>query len=253
MDDNQEKKETSGSEEQKREREIVIPEFYRDLNEDPELKGLWHYVFRTNGDRKPIKTADGLPHKLDFNWKDMFPNENGHIEVEIGSGKGNFMTDYAQKHPDYFIMGSEWDYTWAAFAIERMEKRGVIAQGNAAMLRGDVFYFLRDCVKDCTVDAFHMYFPDPWPKERHHKNRLLRPDFLTEVARCLKPGKRLFYWGTDHKEYNEIALETFDAFPTCKVLERNTAEPTEGITTGVERKYKKEGRPIYRSVIEFEK
>ena len=150
-------------------------------------------------------------------------------------------------------MGSEWDYTWAAFAVERMTKRGVIAQGNAAMLRGDVFYFLRDCVKSNTVDAFHMYFPDPWPKERHHKNRLLRPDFLTEVARCLKPGKRIFYWGTDHKEYNEIALETFDAFPTCKVIERNTAEPTEGITTGFERKYKKEGRPIYRSVIEFEK
>ena len=235
------------------EKQVVIPEFYRDLKADPEQKGLWHYVFRTNGDRKPIKTADGKPHTLDFNWKDMFPSENGHIEVEIGSGKGNFMTDYAEKHPDYFIMGSEWDYTWAAFAVERMTKRGVIEQGNAAMLRGDVFYFLRDCVKSNTVDAFHMYFPDPWPKERHHKNRLLRPDFLTEVARCLKPGKRIFYWGTDHKEYNEIALETFDAFPTCKVIVRNTAEPTEGITTGFERKYKKEGRPIYRSVIEFEK
>ncbi|SHJ10710.1 tRNA (guanosine(46)-N(7))-methyltransferase TrmB [Fibrobacter sp. UWP2] len=237
--------------EEKKEKEVVIPEFYRDLNEDPEQKGLWHYVFRTNGDRKPIKTEDGLPHKLDFNWKDMFPNVNDHVEVEIGSGKGNFMTDYAEKHPDYFIMGSEWDYTWAVFALERMKKRGVL--NNAAMLRGDVFYFLRDCVKSNTVDAFHMYFPDPWPKERHHKNRLLRPDFLDEVARCLKPGKRFFYWGTDHKEYNEIALETFDAYPTCKVVVRNTAEPTEGIQTGFERKYKREGRPIYRSIIEFEK
>jgi hypothetical protein len=83
-------------------------------------------------------------------------------------------------------MGSEWDYTWAVFAHDRMEKRGVL--DNASMLRGDVFYFLRDAVKSNTVDAFHMYFPDPWPKERHHKNRLLRPDFLTEVARVLKPG-----------------------------------------------------------------
>ena len=122
----------------------MIPEFYRDLSQDPQMKALWHYVFRTNGDRKPIKTPNGKPHKLDFTWKDMFPNENGHIEVEIGSGKGNFMTDYAEKHPDYFIMGSEWDFTWAAFAHERMEKRGIVAQGNAAMLRGDVFYFLRD-------------------------------------------------------------------------------------------------------------
>jgi tRNA (guanine-N7-)-methyltransferase len=233
------------------EKEIVIPEFYRDLKEDPEKKGLWHYVFRSDDGRKPIRTPDGKPHKLPFQWKDMFENENGHIEVEIGSGKGTFMIEYAQKHPDYFIMGSEWDYTWAAFAHTRMESRKVL--NNAAMLRGDVFYFLRDAVKDNTVDAFHMYFPDPWPKERHHKNRLLRPDFLTEVARVLKPGKRLFYWGTDHKEYNEIALETFDAFPGCTVVERNTAEPTEGISTGFERKYRKEGRPIYRSVIVFEK
>ena len=135
-------------------KEVIIPEFYRDLNADPEQKALWHYVFRTNGDRKPIKTADGKPHKLDFNWKDMFPNENGHIEVVIGSGKGNFIADYAQKHPDYYIMGSEWDYTWAVFAHGRMEKRQVL--DNASMLRGDVFYFLRDAVKDNTVDAFHM-------------------------------------------------------------------------------------------------
>ena len=127
------------------EKQVVIPEFYRDLNRDSEHRSLWHYVFRTNGDRKPIKTTDGLPHKLDFNWKDMFENENGHIEVEIGSGKGNFIADYAQKHPDYFIMGSEWDYTWAVFAHDRMEKRGVL--DNASMLRGDVFYFLRDAVK----------------------------------------------------------------------------------------------------------
>ena len=229
----------------------VIPEFYRDLKQDMNDIGIWHYVFRTSEDHKPIRTTDGLPHKLDFNWKDMFPNHNDHIEVEIGSGKGSFIAEYAKRHPDIFIMGSEWDYTWAAFAVHRMEKMGVL--GNASMLRGDVFYFLRDVVKDNTVDAFHMYFPDPWPKEKQNKNRLLRPDFLTEVARVLKPGKRFFYWGTDHQEYNEIALETFDKFDGCTIVERNTAQPTEGISTGFERKYLKEGRPIYRSVIIFEK
>ena len=98
-----------------------------------------------------------------------------------------------------------------------------------------------------------MYFPDPWPKERHHKNRLLREEFLVEVARVLKPGKRLFYWGTDHKEYNEVALEVFDNFKSAKILERNTALPTEGIMTNFEKKYRLEGRPIYRSIIEFDK
>ena len=54
------------NEEEKVEKEVIIPEFYRDLNQDPQMKALWHYIFRTNGDRKPIKTPDGLPHKLDF-------------------------------------------------------------------------------------------------------------------------------------------------------------------------------------------
>ena len=86
--------------EEKEPKEVVIPEFYRDLKEDPESKGLWHYVFRTHGDRKPIATPDGLPHKLDFNWKDMFPNMGDRVEVEIGSGKGGFLSEYAPKHPD---------------------------------------------------------------------------------------------------------------------------------------------------------
>lgn len=123
--------------------------------------------------------------------------------------------------------------TWAHYAASREMRNGV--GENTAMLRGDVFYFLRDRVRDNTVDAFHMYFPDPWPKERHHKNRLLRDEFLVEVARVLKPGKRLFYWGTDHREYNEIALETFDRFPTAKILVRNEAPPTEGIMTNFEK------------------
>ena len=202
-------------EEEKAPKEVVIPEFYRDLSQDPQMKALWHYVFRTNGDRKPIKTPDGKPHKLDFTWKDMFPNENGHIEVEIGSGKGNFMTDYAEKHPDYFIMGSEWDFTWAAFAHERMEKRGIVAQGNAAMLRGDVFYFLRDAVKDNTVDAFHMYFPDPWPKWTHStctsRTRGQR-NATTRTACCAQTSLMK----------SPVALNQASAFSTGAPTTRNT-------------------------------
>ena len=116
--------------EEKVEKDVVIPEFYRDLKEDPESKGLWHYVFRTHGDRKPIATPDGLPHKLDFNWKDLFPNMGDRVEVEIGSGKGGFLSEYAPKHPDTVIMGSEWDYTWAKFAQRKMDKAGALANAT---------------------------------------------------------------------------------------------------------------------------
>ena len=230
-----------------------IPEFYRDLKEDPEEKGLWYFFFRNNPEarRKPIQTPDNKPHKIDFQWSDLFSDLSKPIEIEIGSGKGSFLVEYAQKHPELSLLGSEWDKTWAVFCMDRLIKKKVL--DHTQMLCGDMFYFLRDAVPSNSVDAFHMYFPDPWPKERHHKNRLLRPDFLTEVARTLKPGKKLFYWGTDHKEYNEVALETFDQFDGCTIIERNTASPTEGIMTGFEKKYRKEGRPIYRSLIVFEK
>ena len=168
------------------EKQVVIPEFYRDLKQDEKDRGIWHYVFRTNGDRKPIKTPDNLPHKLDFNWTDMFPDCNGHVEVEIGSGKGNFMTDYAERHPDIFIMGSEWDYTWAAFAHERMKKRGVL--GNAAMLRGDVFYFLRDAVKDNTVDAFHMISRTRGPRKDTTRTGCCAPTSWPKSHACSSPA-----------------------------------------------------------------
>ena len=233
-------------------KKVIVPEFYRDLTQDREYPCLWHFVHRhIEGTRKPIQTEDNLPDKHLLDWKVLFPAHNGHIEIEVGSGKGGFLVEYAKRHPDYFIMGSDWDLTWAHYAADREIRNNVCE--NSAMLRGDVFYFLRDRVKNNTVDAFHMYFPDPWPKEKHHKNRLLREDFLVEVARVLKPGKRIFYWGTDHKEYNEIALEVFDHFKDAKILERDTALPTEGIMTNFEKKYRQEGRPIYRSIIEFEK
>lgn len=232
--------------------EVIVPEFYRDLAADKNLNGLWHFTHRRSADdpKKPERTIDGLAHKEAFDWKEIFPNHNDCIEIEVGSGRGAFLAEYGNRHPEKFILGSELDYTWAAFAMRKILKNTL---GNTAMLRGDIFYFLRDRVPDNSVDAFHMYFPDPWPKERHHKNRLLKPDFLKEVARTLKPGKRNFFWGTDHKEYNEWALEYFDAFPGCTVTQRNEAKPTEGIMTGFEVKYRKEGRPIYRSVIVFEK
>lgn len=237
---------------EKPKKETVIPEFYRDLNRDAEIPCLWHFVHRhVPGTRKPIATEGNKPDRHPLDWGEIFPGNSGKIEVEVGSGKGGFLVEYGKRHPETCILGSEWDLTWARYAASREMRNGV--EGNTALLRGDIFYFLRDRVTDSTVDAFHMYFPDPWPKERHHKNRLLRPEFLREVARVLKPGKRLFHWGTDHKEYNEIALDTFDAFDGANVLVRNTAEPTEGIMTNFEQKYRAEGRPIYRSIIEFDK
>jgi tRNA (guanine-N7-)-methyltransferase len=224
--------------------------FYRDLRHDPHTPPLWHYMPRLGADEKPIRTEDGAPDVRPFAWSEIFGDADAPLEIEIGSGKGGFLVESAEMRPGVRLLGAEWDASIARYAADRAHRRHL--GDRAAVLRGDVFYFLRDLVPAGSVHAFHMYFPDPWPKARQQKNRLLlREGFLEIVHKALGGGGRPFYWGTDHAEYNELALAAFDGFRQCKVLERNTAQPTLGIQTNFEKKYRKEGRPIYRSVVEF--
>jgi tRNA (guanine-N7-)-methyltransferase len=226
-------------------------EFVRQQVPDRKWDSVVHFtpVFNETT-KKPVLTDNLEPDLNPIEWSDFFGRPSPIVEIEIGSGKGGFLLEYAMKHPDRCIMGSEWDATWAVYAGERLAKHHV---KNAKMLRGDVYYWLRDRVKENTVDAFHMYFPDPWPKKRQQKNRLMRREFLEQVARVLKPGKRPFFWGTDHQEYNEVAQELFASFPNLKVIQKDSADPTDGIMTNFEKKYRIEGRPIYRSILEFTK
>ncbi|MGL1903816.1 MAG: tRNA (guanine-N(7)-)-methyltransferase [Fibrobacterales bacterium] len=197
----------------------------------------------------PQMTKDNKPDWQEWSWDTVFSDDKP-IELEIGSGKGGFMIEYSQLKPEINIMGSEWDGTWANYSAERIRKNHIT---NAAMLKGDVLFFLRDRVPSNSISAFHMYFPDPWPKKKHNKNRtMLKPEFLESIQRTAVEGGCLFYWGTDHQEYNELAQEHFAATPFVEVLEPN-AEPTCGIMTNFEKKYRVEGRPIYRSVLKIHK
>ncbi|MCL2207112.1 MAG: tRNA (guanosine(46)-N7)-methyltransferase TrmB [Fibromonadales bacterium] len=196
-------------------------EFQHRFYNDSEVPFLWHYM--------PIRSGQSQ------------------CILEIGSGKGAFLVQYAQKFPQNFILGAEWDLYCARSTVKKLQKLGL---QNASVMHGDLFYFMRDLISNNSIDEVHMYFPDPWPKRRHQKNRLiLREGFLEQICRVLKPGQRHFYWATDHEEYNKLALNLFRNFPQAKILEENTALPTYGIETGFEKKYKKEGRKVYRSVI----
>lgn len=226
-------------------------EFARELCPSQKYHSLYHFIPKRNPETgKPVLTADLQADQQPFHWDALFAAQPDHLEIEIGSGKGGFLVEYGKAHPERFILGTEWDVQCANYAADRLVRHEL---SHCRMLRGDVFYFLRDRAPSNSVDAFHMYFPDPWPKKKKLKNRLLRPEFLTEVARVLKPGKRRFYWGTDHEEYNLWAQEIFAQTPNLKVLVKDSAEPTEGIMTNFEIKYRREGRPIYRSILEFEK
>jgi tRNA (guanine-N7-)-methyltransferase len=226
-------------------------EFLRKFYKDNNTPFLWHYALALDDAKKPVFVAEsnrkGSPQEAIF---EFFENSVGKkFILEIGSGKGAFICQYAQMFPENCILGAEWDAYCANLTAKKIAKLGL---KNAAVMHGDLFYFLRDLMPAHSIDEVHTYFPDPWPKRKQHKNRLiLREGFLEELHRALKPGKRLFYWATDHEEYNSLALRAFKNFAHTKILEENTASPTYGIETGFEKKYKKEGRKIYRSIIEW--
>ncbi len=227
---------------------LDVYEFQREMKRDQDYNNTWHLVNKTNpATFTPYLTEGNIPIRQEFSWSQFFDDDKP-IEVEIGSGKGGFTLDYAEKRPDINIMGSEWDTKCARYGGSRIEKHQI---SNAVMLHGDLFYFLRDYVPDDSVSAFHMYFPDPWPKKRQRKKRLMKPELLENILRATKPGgDSKFYWGTDFQEYNEVAQELFAETPWLE-LEIQDAEPTYGIMTNFEKKYREEGRPIYRSVFKI--
>ena len=224
-------------------------EFLRSLEPSTDLPGYYHLRLRKQDDgRLPLLAPDGAPVFAPISYQDFF-GKPGPIEIEIGCGKGGFLVEYSEKHPEIPIVGLEWEAEIAYLAAGRLAKRPHLP--HSRVLLGDAYYFFRDFLPESSVQAFHMYFPDPWPKKKHHKNRLMANPFMAQVLRTALPDAP-FYWGTDHQEYNAEAQELFASLPWLEMVNPD-AEPTEGIMTNFEKKYRKQGKPIYRCVMRIRK
>lgn len=170
---------------------------------------------------------------------------SGPVHIEIGSGKATFLVSQAKAQPEANFLGIEWARKYFRHEIDRVGRWGLT---NVRLVRADAAPFLRDFVPDESVDCFHIYFPDPWPKKRHHKRRLLQRSNLDILIRCLKPGGTIRI-ATDHAEYFEQIKEVTSAYGG--ILEEiefpRPAGAREGELTGTnyERKYLKDGRPVY--------
>jgi tRNA (guanine-N7-)-methyltransferase len=141
-----------------------------------------------------------------MNHADLFPAERP-LEVEIGSGDGSFLVHYAAAHPELNLIGVER----LLGRIKKIDKRGR-REGltNLRLMRIEANYFVRYLLPLNYVAAFHIYFPDPWPKAKHEKNRLIQPPFLKLLADVLKPGG-LVHLRTDNIPYYAQMLEVFGA------------------------------------------
>ncbi|MCA8996461.1 MAG: tRNA (guanosine(46)-N7)-methyltransferase TrmB [Planctomycetaceae bacterium] len=180
--------------------------------------------------------------KLD--WPIFFGNDKP-VEIDVGSGRGLFLFNAATRHPERNFLGIEVDYREGRRAARRFHKRNM---DNVRVLGGDVFVAFKKMIAPHSVDAVHVYFPDPWWKRRHRSRRVFNDNFVDLASRILKPGGLLHSW-TDVEEYFGVISALMDHhsdFDTLPTPEEHTPENNDDYQTSYERKKRKLGLPIYR-------
>jgi len=125
------------------------------------------------------------------------------VVVEIGSGMGETTVRIAAENPDTDYLAIEVHAPGIGALLRRVEERGL---ANVRVVQHDAVEVLRDMVPPASLAAIHVFFPDPWPKKRHHKRRLVQPVFAELAASRLVPGGRL-HMATDWQEYAQHMLE----------------------------------------------
>jgi tRNA (guanine-N7-)-methyltransferase len=183
---------------------------------------------------------EDLPKPVDGNV--LFGNGNI-FELEIGSGKGTFLVDQALSRPRVNFLGLEKARRYWQYASDRLRRNGCF---NTRMLLADAGQLVTELIAENCLNAVHAYFPDPWPKKRHHKRRLFQRPFLDHLERVLVRGGRLQVV-TDHRDYfsqiEQVLRES--NFELTDFRPPGSTEDEELVGSNFERKYRREGRPFY--------
>jgi len=173
--------------------------------------------------------------RLDF--AELFGNRNP-VVLEVGSGKGRFLIASAIERPGLNFIGIEKSLHYYRVIRDRVTKRGL---RNVRLINHDAFLILQKMINDNSISEIYMYFPDPWPKRREQKRRIIRPEALTEMRRVLVDGGSGIYV-TDHREYFDAAAPLIAQFFRS---ETRIPGPSDPPRTNYEAKYRAEGREIY--------
>ena len=168
----------------------------------------------------------------------VFGNESP-VEVEVGPGKGGFLLGRASACPEINFLGVEWLHTYAAYVADRAYRASL---PNVRAICADAADFFHTSLPDNSVSRVHIYFPDPWPKPRHHRRRLITPSFLSEVCRVLRSDGWLGIV-TDDADYFEQIQQALSA---TEGLDETAFEPCSGaeglVGSNFERKYSQAGK-----------
>ena len=167
------------------------------------------------------------------------------VEVELGSGDGSFLVQYAAAHPEHNFIGVER----LLGRLRKIDRKGRRAElQNLRVVRLEASYFIRYLMLKHSTSAIHIYFPDPWPKRKHRKNRLIQTGFPEICADVLRRDG-IVYLRTDDEDYFKQMREVFGASPLFAEVE--TPESLSSVLTDFERGFLKRGIQTNRAAYQL--
>ena len=174
----------------------------------------------------------------------LFPKEQA-LEVELGSGDGSFLVEWARLHRGGNFIGVER----LLGRIRKMDRKGRRAQlANLRGVRIESSYFLHYLLPPHSATALHIYFPDPWPKRKHRRHRLINEGFPALAQQALAP-EGVVYLRTDDKGYFEQMLGVFAAAPAF--ISVATPLPLAQVLTDFERQFEAQGIATLRAAYQL--
>ena len=203
------------------------------------------------GSREEIQLSEytvNEPEKYKGRWKELFGNDNP-VYIEVGMGKGKFITEMAQLHPEINFIGIE---KYSSVLIRAIEKRKELEINNLMFIRMDAEN-IEDVFEKNEVAGIYLNFSDPWPKDRHAKRRLTSRQFLARYDKILA-GDGVIEFKTDNRDLFDFSLEkapeagweiiasTYDLHADEKMSEGN-------VMTEYEEKFSSKGNPIHKMII----
>lgn len=230
------------------------------MRENPNYNDIYYQHTTSHSQIIDILTEHSVPLNelaAPIDWEALFGNTHP-VEIEIGCGKGRFLLEASKRHLKVNYIGIERAQKYVELTRERFEKymrhfgidRASGIFSNVRLAWTDANYFLTRYVPAASVQAYHIYFPDPWPRKRQQKRRIFRnQDFLAALTRTLNADRSRLYIVTDYKEYFQEIQERLEGLPAFQPIDA-ALRPDQDIATNFEMKYVSEGRSIYRMVYE---
>lgn len=161
--------------------------------------------------------------------------------LEIGFGNGELLVDVASARSEVDFIGIEVHEPGVGHCLLKLEERGLT---NVRLIRHDAVDVLKRQIADAALNQVNLFFPDPWPKKRHHKRRLVQPAFIELLARNISPGGH-FHVATDWMNYAEHIEETVNASPQFEPAE---IDPDRGFETKFELRGRRLGHEIWERI-----